>query len=260
VAFNGAEPIRSETLKRFTNHFYDAGFRSQAFYPVYGLAEATLKVTSGAPGTGPRYCSVDSVELGKHKVRVVDPESASAATIVGCGRWRAPHKVAIVDPETKEVCRSGKVGEIWVSGPSITAGYWRNEVATQHAFGAFSRLGKGPFLRTGDLGFIYHRELFITGRLKDCIIVRGRNHYPQDIEESLEKSHPALRPNGSAAFCLEADGHERVVVVCQVKRQFKGNLDEIIETIRKAIAENHEIQAFAIVDCRKLPAERSSAN
>jgi amino acid adenylation domain-containing protein len=246
VAFNGAEPIRKETLKRFANYFSSAGFQSQAFYPVYGLAEATLKVTSGAPGAGPKYCSVDSVEIGKHKVRVVDPEFTSASTIVGCGRWDASHEVAIVNPETKEVCSADEVGEIWVSGPSVTAGYWRNKAATQQAFGAFLRSGKGPFLRTGDLGF-YRDELFITGRLKDCIIVRGRNHYPQDIEESVEESHPALRRNGSAAFCVERDGRERVVVVCQVKRQFKGSLDEIVEIIRKAIAQNHELQAFAIV-------------
>ncbi|HEY2234110.1 MAG TPA: AMP-binding protein, partial [Candidatus Angelobacter sp.] len=247
VAFNGAEPIRSETLKRFTNYFSAAGFRSQAFYPVYGLAEATLKITSGAPGAGPKYCSVDSAEIEKHKVRVVDSASTSASTIVSCGRWHTPHKVAIVNPETKEECATDQVGEVWVAGPSVATGYWRNEVATQHAFGSFSRSGKGPFLRTGDLGFVYRHELFITGRLKDCIIVRGRNHYPQDIEESVEESHPALRRNGSAAFCLEQDGHERVVLVSQVKRQFKGNLDEIIETVRKVIAENHELQAFAIV-------------
>ncbi|HEY6249857.1 MAG TPA: AMP-binding protein, partial [Candidatus Angelobacter sp.] len=247
VAFNGAEPIRSETLKRFTDYFSAAGFRGQAFYPVYGLAEATLKVTSGSPGVGPRYCSVDSVELGKHKVCVVDPESTSASTIVGCGRWHAPNEVAIVNPETKEMCPADEVGEIWVSGPSVAAGYWRNETATQQTFGSFLRSGQGSFLRTGDLGFVYRHELFITGRLKDCIIIRGRNHYPQDIEESVDDSHPALRRNGSAAFCLERDGHERVVVVSQVKRQFKGNLDEVIDTIRKAIAENHEIQAFAIV-------------
>ncbi|HEV2960501.1 MAG TPA: AMP-binding protein, partial [Candidatus Angelobacter sp.] len=247
VAFNGAEPIRSETLKRFTDYFSVAGFRSRAFYPVYGLAEATLKVTSGASGVGPRYCSVDSTEIGKHKVRVVDPESASASTIVGCGRWHAPHEVAIVNPETKEMCPADEVGEIWVSGPSVAAGYWRNEAATQHTFGSFSCSGQGPFLRTGDLGFVYGHELFITGRLKDCIVVRGRNHYPQDIEESVEDSHPALRRNGSAAFCLERDGHERVVVVSQVKRQFKGDLDEIIENIRRVIAENHELQAYAIV-------------
>ena len=178
---------------------------------------------------------------------MVDSESTSASMIVSCGRWHAPHEVAIVNPETKEVCARNEVGEIGCRGRASAAGYWRNEVATQRAFGAFSRSGKGPFLRTGDLGFVYRHELFITGRLKDCIIVRGRNHYPQDIEESVEESHPALRRNGSAAFCLEQDGHERVVVVRQVKRQFKGNLDEIIETVRKAIAENHELQAFAIV-------------
>ena len=247
VAFNGAEPIRSETLKRFTNYFSAAGFRSQAFYPVYGLAEATLKVTSGAPGVGPKYCSVDSAEIGKHKVRMVDSKSTSASMIVSCGRWQAPHEVAIVNPETKKVCATDEVGEVWVSGPSVAAGYWRNETATRHAFGSLSGSGKGPFLRTGDLGFVYRDELFITGRLKDCIIVRGRNHYPQDIEENVEESHPALRRNGSAAFCLEQDGRERVVVVSQVKRQFKGNLDEIIEAIRKATAENYELQAFAIV-------------
>src|SRR5438270_6276982 len=247
VAFNGAEPIRSETLKRFARYFSAAGFRSQAFYPVYGLAEATLKVTSGVPGAGPNYCAVDNVEIGKHKVRLVDSESKPASTIVGCGRWHAPHEVVIVNPETKEVCPTDEVGEVWISGPSITAGYWRNKAATQQTFGLFLASGQGPFLRTGDLGFVYRDELFITGRLKDCIIVRGRNHYPQDIEESVEESHPALRRNGSAAFCLERDGRERVVVVCQVKRQFKGNFDEIIDGIRKAIAENHEIQAFAIV-------------
>ena len=184
----------TETIRKlfFFRRFPEPGILSRVW-----PGRSHIEGTSGAPGAGPRYCSVDSVELEKHKIRMVDPESASASTIVGCGRWHAPHKVAIVNPETKKVCAKDEVGEIWVAGPSVAAGYWRNEAATQRAFGSLS--GKGPFLRTGDLGFVYRRELFVTGRLKDCIIVRGRNHYPQDLEESVEESHSALRRNGSAA-------------------------------------------------------------
>ncbi|HEY6351944.1 MAG TPA: AMP-binding protein, partial [Candidatus Angelobacter sp.] len=247
VAFSGAEPVRADTLGRFSKHFGRYGFRSHAFYPVYGLAEATLKVSSGDPGSGAKCCIVDGEEIKQNRVCLSDAGARNSSTFVSCGRWHAPHDVLIVDPATRRVCEPDEVGEIWISGPSVASGYWRNAAATRKTFGALTRTGTGPYLRSGDLGFVHEGELFITGRLKDCIIVRGRNHYPQDIEKGVEACHSALRQNGSAAFSIEHDGQEKVIVVSEIKRKGKDDFDGPIEAIRRVVAEGHELQAFAVV-------------
>ncbi|HEX2222817.1 MAG TPA: fatty acyl-AMP ligase, partial [Thermoanaerobaculia bacterium] len=203
VAFNGAEPVRETTLERFAEAFAASGFRREAFYPCYGLAEATLFVTGGELGRFPRVEVVDAAALERNEVRPAfdgDP----ARRLVSNGRAWLGQQVVLADPETGLECPAGRVGEIWVAGPSVARGYWRNPEATERDFGAFLADGQGPFLRTGDLGFAAGGELYVTGRLKDLIIIRGRNHYPQDLELTAERSHPDLHAGGGAAFAVDA--------------------------------------------------------
>ncbi|HEV7787209.1 MAG TPA: fatty acyl-AMP ligase, partial [Thermoanaerobaculia bacterium] len=199
VAFNGAEPVRAATLDAFASVFEPCGFRRQAFYPCYGLAEATLFVSGGDPDIEPNIAPRVRVEEGKPRV--------------GCGRAWPGERLAIADPETGRRAPAGREGEIWVAGPSVADGYWNRPEETARTFGArLAETGEGPFLRTGDLGLLgSDGELFVTGRLKDLIVVRGRNLYPHDLERTAEESHPALRSGGAAAFSVEADGEERLV-------------------------------------------------
>ncbi|MGZ4857994.1 MAG: amino acid adenylation domain-containing protein [Candidatus Angelobacter sp.] len=247
VAFSGAEPVRNETLERFASCFSGCGFSRKAFYPVYGLAEATLKATSGEPGTGAKVCLVDPEKLAQNKLEIADKAAASPHKLVSCGSTSDDHEVAIVDPDSLALCTKGQVGEIWFSGPSVAAGYWNNPAETEKTFHAYLKNGKGPYLRTGDLGFLHAGDLFVTGRLKDCIIVRGRNLYPQDIEKTVEESHPAARRNGCAAFPVEDAGRERVVLVVEVARKYRENLDGIMEEVRRSVAEGYEIHLHTVV-------------
>jgi amino acid adenylation domain-containing protein len=236
VAFNGAEPVRASTLERFAATFAACGFRPEAFYPCYGLAEATLFVTGGESGRQPRTAA---------------PDGEAERRLVSCGYAWMGQRVAIADPETGEELPPGAVGEIWVSGPSVAQGYWGNAEATERDFNAFlitlDGPGQGPFLRTGDLGFLSDGELFVTGRLKDLIILRGRNHYPQDLELTAEGSHPDLRPGNGAVFSVEAAGEERLVVVHEVERRRRASVEEIAEAIRRAVAAEHEVQVHEVV-------------
>jgi acyl transferase domain-containing protein/acyl-CoA synthetase (AMP-forming)/AMP-acid ligase II/acyl carrier protein len=244
-AANGAEPVCAETLERFAAAFAPCGFRREALLPCYGLAEATLFVC----GTrGSTVSTFDSKALEQHKAVETATEEANSHALVSLGSPPPEQKLVIVDTETLTQCPPGLVGEIWVSGASIAQGYWQHPEETAYTFRAhLADTGEGPFLRTGDLGFIHHGELFITGRLKDLIIIRGSNHYPQDIEQTAEHSHPAVRPNGSAAFSVDVDGEEQLVVVCEIERQYlRGNMDEIVGSIRQAIAEQHELQVYAV--------------
>ncbi|MBZ5521674.1 MAG: amino acid adenylation domain-containing protein, partial [Acidobacteriia bacterium] len=259
VAYNGAEPVRPETLERFAAHFEPCGFQRDAFYPVYGLAEASLKVTSGVPGSGMRLRTVDAAAMRRNKVVLIEADAASAQRIVSCGRTSAGHEVAIVEPGSMTPCAEDHVGEIWVAGPSVAAGYWKNAAATRKTFKAFLKSGKGPYLRTGDLGFLHHGELFITGRLKDCIIIRGRNHYPQDLERTTESAHPALRRNGSAAFSVEEGGEERLVIVSELNRRYRGDPEECVAAVRAAVAEAHDIQVYVVVLIKSGALPRTSS-
>ncbi|HVR99607.1 MAG TPA: AMP-binding protein, partial [Thermoanaerobaculia bacterium] len=220
VAFNGAEPVRRATLDRFAEIFAPCGFRRESFAPCYGLAEATLLV-SAARGAGE------------------DP-------LVSCGALPSGDEVRIVDPESGIACAADEVGEIWLAGPSVAAGYWNRPEATQETFGAVAEDGGGPYLRTGDLGFVRHDELVITGRLKDLIVLRGRNLYPQDVELSAERAHPALRAGGGAAFSVDERGEESVVVVHEVERR-AGPLGEITDAVRRAVAEEHGVRVADVV-------------
>jgi len=193
LAFSGAEPIRPATLDRFAQAFGPCGFRRERFYPCYGLAEGTLIVSGGVPDEPPRIERVDARALARHRVAPARPGEPAARAVVGCGRSLLDQELAIVDPRTRRACPEAAVGEIWVKGPSVALGYWHRPEDTAQVFGATrADTGDGPFLRTGDLGFVLDGELFVTGRCKDLVIVRGRNHYPQDLEQTIERCHPAL--------------------------------------------------------------------
>jgi len=250
LAFNGAEPVRAETLEQFGKKFAVCGFNYSAFYPCYGMAETTLFATGGDKNQLPVIKGVLRGELEQNSVvesEISDPESLM---FVGVGRPYTNTKVIIVNPESLTRCEKGQVGEIWVTGESVASGYWNRTEATQETFQAYLKdSGDEPFLRTGDLGFLLDDELFVTGRIKDVIIVRGRNHYPQDIELSFQKSHGALRPNSGAAFSVEVEGEERLVVVQEVERTYVRQLNsgEVVEAINQAVSLEHELAIDTIV-------------
>ncbi|MDJ0618662.1 MAG: fatty acyl-AMP ligase [Calothrix sp. MO_192.B10] len=250
VAFNGAEPIRAETLERFSNKFAQCGFNKSAFYPCYGMAETTLFSTGGDKNKKPVIQGVKARELEQNSVVESEISSAESRLFVGCGRSYMDTTVSIVNPESLTPCEKGQVGEIWVSGGSVASGYWNRPEATQKTFQAYLKdTGEGPFLRTGDLGFLQDGELFFTGRIKDVIIIRGQNHYPQDIELTVQKSHPALRVDCGAAFSVEVKEKERLVIVQEVERSYLRNLDvqEVVKNISEAVAAQHGLQVYAIV-------------
>jgi acyl-CoA synthetase (AMP-forming)/AMP-acid ligase II len=262
VAFNGAEPVRAHTLREFASAFETCGFRPEAHYPCYGLAEGTLIVTGGLRNEQPILCSVEAAALERNQVIVTAEEQPGARTLVSSGRALRDVGVVIADPETMTRCAPGQIGEIWVSGPSVARGYWNRPEETQHTFQAhLTDTGEGPFMRTGDLGFLRDGELFVTGRLKDLIIIDGRNHYPQDIEATAEQSHPEIRRSAVAAFSVDVGGQERLVIVAEVERTSRvhrqktgsaesGSADEaaraIIEAVRRAVSENHDVRVHAV--------------
>ncbi|PYP93108.1 MAG: hypothetical protein DMG65_01930 [Candidatus Angelobacter sp. Gp1-AA117] len=246
IAFNGAEPVRADVMERFAAAFSRCGFRPTAFYPCYGLAEATLMVSGGSKGLPAIVSEFDKRELENHCVS--QPHvSERTQILVGCGRSLAGQEIAIVDPDSLQRCSPDRVGEIWVNGPSIAAGYWNNPQQSQETFHA--RIGGTglPFLRTSDLGFLRDGQLFVTGRIKDLLIIRGQNHYPQDIELTVERSHAALQPGSGAAFSVEAGSEERLVVVHEAANRAGTDWEKIFASIRQAIAEHHELSPYAIV-------------
>lgn len=249
VAFTGAEPVRAETLERFAATFEPCGFRREAFYPCYGMAETTLIVSGGLKAATPIVQQVEGAALEQNRVIAARGEEGTRK-LVGCGKSLVDGKIAIVDPKTSTLLPDNQVGEIWVASPSVAQGYWERPEETEATFNAYlADTGEGPFLRTGDLGFLQEGELFIAGRIKDAIIIRGQNHYPQDIELTVEKCHPALRPNCGAAFAVEVNGSERLVIVQEVKRSYlrKLNVKEVVESIRRAVTAEHNLQVYATV-------------
>ncbi|MEX2553349.1 MAG: AMP-binding protein [Actinomycetota bacterium] len=251
VACSGAEPVRSETLDRFVEYFAPCGFRRETFLPAYGLAEATLMVTGGAKGVLPIVLKVDGPAMEQSRVVQAEPGEPRARPIVGCGHAWRDLKLAIVDPSSMERCPSDGTGEIWVGGPTLAAGYWQRPDDTKETFQAYTPSGEGPFMRTGDLGFLRHGELFITGRLKDLIIIRGGNFYPQDIEWMSEKVHPALRLGRAAAFSVEDGNQERLLIAQEVERAYRHSSSEDLEMIaammRQAVTEEFEIEVDTVL-------------
>ena len=250
AAGNAAEPINPQVMARFMDTFSPCGFKWEAFAPSYGLAENTLLATTKPKATKPVFLAVQTAAMEQNRVVVVDFEQTEGTRIIaGCGKKVCDTNIAIVNPDTCIRCAEDEVGEIWIKDPSVAQGYWQRPDATKATFCAYIQdTEEGAFLRTGDLGFIHEGELYITGRIKDLIIVRGTNHYPQDIEWSVQELHPALRSDYGAAFSIEAEGEERLVVVQEVERR-SGNIDTetIIADIRQEIAEQHEIQVYGVV-------------
>jgi acyl-CoA synthetase (AMP-forming)/AMP-acid ligase II len=251
VAWNGAEPLLSATLERFHAAFASCGFQFAAHAPCYGLAEATLMVSGTPCGERAVHRLVDREALGQHRVvSAAGQPDSRAVSLVSSGRIGADLKVLIVHPETRQVCSQQEVGEIWVAGPSVAGGYWNQPEKSAETFAAQTADDVGPFLRTGDLGCLWQGELFIIARVKELIIIRGRNYYPTDLERTAWTSHPALQQHGGAAFSVSAsDETERVVLVHEVRREAVRSLEsaEVFGAIRRAVADQHEVSVGAVV-------------
>ncbi|AXB47646.1 hypothetical protein A4R43_38620 [Amycolatopsis albispora] len=239
-ACNGAEPVRAETIERFTEKFGPRGFRPETFRPCYGLAEVTLAAAVPLSGSRPviieRTWDTDEPDQGKR--------------LVGCGVALDGHELAIVDPERLERCPDGTLGEIWVTGPSVPAGYWNREEESERTFRATLPGGDTPYLRTGDMGLVQDGELYVAGRYKDLIIIRGRNYAPSDIEHLVGPCHPRNRASGTAAFSVNtgtANAAERLVVVQEVRTRRDSDFEAIVEAIRKRVLEELEINVDVVV-------------
>ncbi|NVJ26526.1 amino acid adenylation domain-containing protein, partial [Myxococcus sp. AM011] len=254
LAFNGAEPIRQETLEHFARTFAPCGFRREAFYPCYGLAEATLIASSGDKEELFTSLAVDPQALEHGKAAAVPEGTQGARVMVSSGRRPSELHMLIVRPETGSACADHEVGEIWLSGPSVARGYWNQPEASARTFDARLADGSGPFLRTGDLGFFSGERLYIASRLKDLIIIRGRNFYPQDIELTLESAHKAVRQGCIAAFSVEVEGEERLGVAAEVDLR-GADADAVTDAIRKKVAEEHAVHVHAVVllEPRSIP-------
>ncbi|MFE5241280.1 MULTISPECIES: condensation domain-containing protein [unclassified Streptomyces] len=249
VAFNGAEPIRARTLDAFSEAFAACGFRRSAFLPCYGLAEATLYVTGARAADEPSVLPVDPAPLEKGLVQAPAPGTAGRL-LVGSGRPLDGQEVLVVDPDARTALADRAVGEIWTRGASTASGYWDNARATREVFGAtLADTGEGPYLRTGDLGFLADGELFVTGRRKDLIIVRGRNFYPTDIEVTVEQAHPSFRTGCGAAIAVEEDGTTALVVLQEVEGRAIATLDSeaAVAAVRAAVAQTYDLAVREVV-------------
>jgi len=259
-ALNGAEPVRMNTIKQFEKRFVVAGLGKNVVAPAYGLAEASCIVTGvhyGITGNAKKYrraateVFLVASDLAENRVKLCKKNSVDAVSMVSSGYPIADSIVKIVDPNTFEECNSEKVGEVWINSKAVSTGYWNNPEMSKQTFQGKIKGEKGgrKYLRTGDLGFLLDNEIYITGRSKDVIIVRGQNHYPQDIEWNVDNCHALLRKGGTAAFSLTTEDEERLVVVAEVGRRFKADIHEkeIYASIRKTVTEEHQLQAAAIV-------------
>jgi acyl-CoA synthetase (AMP-forming)/AMP-acid ligase II len=252
VALNGAEPVHAETIKSFIETFAGHGFDPAAAFPAYGMAEATLLIAGGGRGTGHVTRTVSRSGLQRHAVGAPVGQ-ADIQTLVGCGRALAGERIAIVEPESRGRLPPEAVGEVWVNGANVARAYWRNTEATRSNLTAHiaGEDDAANWLRTGDLGFLdASGELFITGRIKDLIIVRGINHYPQDIEHTVQALHPAFRRHGGAAFSVADErGEETLVIVQEIERTERNRIDpvEMAAMIRQGVTEQHELFARHIL-------------
>ncbi len=253
VAFCGAEPVRAATMERFAAKFAPYGFRFQAFAPCLGMAESTLMTSCTPQPQAPVITTFAANALLHNRVELptaLDLETGNTQRLVSSGHAWLDQTFCIVNPETCTRAAPDEVGEIWIAGPSVAGGYWQRPAESTQTFAAtLADTGEGPFLRSGDLGFIHNGELFVTGRLKDLIIIRGKNYYPQDLELTAEEAHPALQPGATAVFSVEEANEERLVIVQEVARTHLRTLavDEITAAVRTAISQTHQLQVSAIL-------------
>lgn len=248
VAFTGAEPVRAETIDRFSQRFAACGFRQEAFYPCYGMAEATLFISGGEKLVAPTVVHVEAGAIEQNQV-VLTASPEAGRSIVSCGRGWLDTEIAIVDPQSCNRCQPNQVGEIWVSGSGLGQGYWNQPQATDQTFQASIQGEPGQYLRTGDLGFLHNGELFVTGRLHDVLVFWGFNHYPQQIEQTVEACHPGFRPSGGAAFSVKVGSEERLVIAQEIERSYRDRLtiEEVVELIRWRVFEEHFVDVYGIV-------------
>ncbi len=247
LAFTGAEPVRLETLERFSQKFAGCGFRHEAFYPCYGMAEATLLVSGGQKLHPPKAIKLDEVALEQNQV-VLATADAPSRTLISCGKGWLDTEIAIVDPESGQRLLANQVGEIWVAGSGLGQGYWQQPTETERSFRAQLADDPRQYLRTGDLGFLQEQELYVTGRLHDLLVFWGFNHYPQQIEQTVEACHPGFRANSSAAIAISVNGSDRLVILQEVERQYRHlSAAEISELIRWRIFEAHFLDVFKIL-------------
>lgn len=248
LAFNGAEPVRAETLHKFAERFGPYGFNLRSFYPCYGMAETTLIVTGGYKGRLPLLRTFDGKQIDQRRVVPVSANYPGGRELTGCGRVLPEERVAIVDADMLNECPPERIGEIWVQSGSVAQGYWNKPEATHANFHAYiAGTNEGPFLRTGDLGFFHDGELFVTGRLKDLIIVRGVNRYPQDIEQTVERASPRINAGEVAAFAVDLHGRERLIVVAEVERTRRSDWADVVAAIRRDVTAEHELPPDAVI-------------
>jgi hybrid polyketide synthase / nonribosomal peptide synthetase FtdB len=248
VAHSGAEPIRKSTIDAFCQTFAAHGFSERQFYPSYGLAEATLMVATRAVRGLPVFRPLDGGRLEREGKAIVG--EANPRWVADCGAPAPGVEIAIVDPVSFEARADTEVGEIWIRHPSVSSGYWRKPAVNEDMFRAFTADGRGPFMRTGDLGFLLAGGVSVTGRLKDMMIVDGVNHYPNDIEETVEESHPEIRKNACAAFSLETPHGERVAIAAEVENR-RIEPEAVFRAIRGALAERHDLETVAVALIKK---------
>jgi 8-amino-7-oxononanoate synthase len=256
LAFIGAEPIQPETLERFAAAFAPCGFNSAAFFPCYGLAEATLMVSGAERGSGPTIRAFGDTALTENRVERVPVDASNARRLVSCGAPIGDLRVVIVNSQTSTKSLPGDVGEIWVAGASVGQGYWHKPDQTRQSFNAhLSDTGEGPFLRTGDLGFVLEGQLYVTGRQDDLLIVRGLNHHPQDLEATAAKSHPLLEAGFGAAFAVDDHGRQRLVLVQEVTRNAETNFTPALKACREAVLDEHglALHTILLVRCGTIP-------
>jgi len=250
VAFNGAEPIQAEILDQFAELLKPCGFRREAFFPCYGMAEATLMVAGKRKGTPGLVKRLQRSALERHEAIAAPEDDTDGLSVVSCGQSLSGQVLRIVHPETLQLLPEGQVGEIWVAGASVALGYWHRQEETDNTFGmTLPEIEESSFLRTGDLGFLEGNELFVTGRLKELLIVRGTNYYPQDIEKVVKNCHPSVSLNSGAAFTVEIAGVEQIVVMQEVNRTALNHLDgnEVVGSIRQAISQHYDLQVHAVI-------------
>jgi acyl-CoA synthetase (AMP-forming)/AMP-acid ligase II len=259
---NGAEPVWPATIEKFQRAFGECGLRPETHRPSYGLAEATVLVTVSPMGTAPRTTTFDRDALAAGRAIPPATPDAPVSTLVSCG-VPVGQTVRVVDPRRGTPAPDGQVGEIWVTGPNVARGYWDNEPATARSFQA-RLIGKGTvgarenWLRTGDLGVLCDGELYVTGRRKDLVIVGGRNHYPQDIELTVEQAHTAVRAHHVVAFAVPAAEQDGLVVLAERARDLGPdgvNRDELAATVRAAISARHTVALhdFALLEPGQVP-------
>jgi acyl-CoA synthetase (AMP-forming)/AMP-acid ligase II len=266
MVVNGAEPVRAESMRRFAQTFAPAGFRARTFFPSYGMAETTLFVSGQSFGDhmislrASREALANGEIVPANAANAVDP--SATIEMVACGAPNPEVDVRIVDPQTGEERAPGGVGEIWIHGETVADGYWNREDESERTFRARMVGDERGWLRTGDLGALHEGRLYITGRTKDLIIIRGHNHYPHDIEATVLLAHPAIRPGGAAAFAMDADadGAEALGLVVEIDRGWNGEggeagLEAVAQAVRDAVSRQHQLQIerLAFVRANSIP-------